>query len=191
MAMAEVERSLLAIHGAGCRGCPRGCGEEQLTAISRRDHAYSLSTLPLFPADPSASSRPDPSSPEARGLLQFHLCRLRVELQRLFFHHRYRWGLRATALSLFRRARVALAPPPALPLLQAWSALGLDAAHAQLPLDYGPGGGDSAENPSEYESLCRDVGILAAPDWAVCGCQKIATAQRMRVTYQCFVPPVL
>jgi hypothetical protein len=133
---------------------------------------------------------------QAFGMLHYHLCQLRSEMRRLFMQQAYphwRWGMRLFAVSTLRRLQqyVVSFTHPSYTHTHTHTSLSSDciSPHHPAPSDAGyvrPRG----PLASEYASMCADVDILLAPDFLHCGCQKLATAARMRVSYACFVPPV-
>lgn len=132
------------------------------------------------------------STMHARGLLRFHLCQLQLQAKKLFVRDQIRWGhhvrelLRWTVGTLGRWAQYLFPHSSLSGSLVANPRITVSAAYQALTAE------DEAEvavEPNEYASLCRDLQILLAPDFLACGCKKLATAQRMRVSYQCLIPP--
>lgn len=132
------------------------------------------------------------SNMHARGLLRFHMCQLQLQAKKLFVRDQIRWGhhlrelLRWTVGTTGRWAQYLFPHSTLFSNLIASPRITVSAAYQALTAE------DEAEatiGPNEYASLCRDLQILLAPDFLACGCKKLATAQRMRVSYQCLIPP--
>ena len=111
----------------------------------------------------------------SRGLLCFHLFRLRVTINRLFVTAKYGDGPPATGWLAFIM----------YPLTQAFSSVTIPQSDDKMS-----GWKEPFMENSEFSSLVKDVVQLLSPDFEVSGAQKIATAARMRVSYQCLVSPL-
>ena len=127
----------------------------------------------------------------AKGILQYHLCNLRTELRRLFFRHYYppwRWGTRLWFTSLLRKVSQYFSPRLTTSLTSTRHTM--LTTYAQNDINNSNFLPSNSEAKNEYVSICEDMNILLSPDFLHCGCRKLATVQRMRVSYQSFVPPV-
>ena len=167
---------------------------------------------------------------QARGLLQYHLCQLRIELHKLFFQHRFSrysilWSwIRLPQLSLLSMPRMVLnilrrwfPETFSIPYHTTWHSHVSQTESGRLNsniisnshiLSNSPTSssftnvrpslwsmnslvsGIDGHATSEYHNFCRDLKILSAPDFEYCGCRKKDTARRMRISYQCLVPPL-
>lgn len=160
---------------------------------------------------------------QTRGILQYHLCQLRVELHKLFFNHRFSrhsliWfftpniSVLSMGRSILNILRYAFPVTFSVPYHTSWhthvsqtlsgpikssiatthllpSSYIAHSSHGWWSMRTIINGNEGLMN-SEYHSISRDLKILIAPDFEQCGCRKKDAAHRMRLSYQCFVPPV-